>query len=72
MDITALLKDVAAGRLDVGEAERRLADWPASDLGFARLDSHREWRTGFIEVVYCGGKTPEQAAAILSRLPASS
>lgn len=67
MDIRALLSDVAAGRLDIAEAERRLHDWPACDLGFARLDNHREHRTGFIEVVYCAGKTPEQTVAILKR-----
>jgi NCAIR mutase (PurE)-related protein len=65
MDIKSLLSDVAAGRLDQAEAEKLLAHWPASDLGFARLDNHRDWRTGFVEVVYCAGKTPEQATSIL-------
>lgn len=34
------------------------------DLGFARVDSDRERRCGFPEVVYCEGKTPAEAAAI--------
>jgi len=67
MDITTLLRDVASGKLDVKEAERRLAEWRSSDLGFAHLDNHRDWRTGFIEVVYCASKTPEQVAAILKK-----
>ncbi|MEW5701588.1 MAG: nickel pincer cofactor biosynthesis protein LarB [Candidatus Zixiibacteriota bacterium] len=67
MDIRSLLADVAAGRLDPREAGRLLAHWPVSALGFATLDMQRESRTGFIEVVYCAGKSPEQVAAILSR-----
>jgi NCAIR mutase (PurE)-related protein len=31
-----------------------------SDLGFAKIDIHREKRKGFPEVVYCPGKTDEQ------------
>jgi hypothetical protein len=65
VDITQLLNDVAFGRVSVAEAERQLADWPASDLGFAKLDMHRDGRTGFVEVVYCAGKTPTQTAEIL-------
>jgi hypothetical protein len=67
MDIITLLQDVASGRLSVGEAAKRLTDWPASDLGFAHLDNHRDHRTGFVEVVYCASKSPEQVAAILKK-----
>jgi NCAIR mutase (PurE)-related protein len=67
MDITKLLKDVASGAIDVRDAQRRLSDWPASDLGFANLDTHRDVRTGFIEVVYCASKSPEQVASILTK-----
>ena len=38
------------------------------DLGFARLDTDREARTGDPEVVYGGGKTPEQVLVALSVL----
>ena len=38
------------------------------DLGFARLDLSREARTGMGEVVYCPGKTPEQAARVFAAL----
>jgi hypothetical protein len=67
MDIRTLLTEVASGRLSIEAAEERLADWPVGDLGFARLDNHRAFRTGFVEVVYCAGKTPEQVASILKR-----
>jgi NCAIR mutase (PurE)-related protein len=35
---------------------------------FANLDLGREARTGFPEVVFCEGKTPEQVLAIVKRL----
>lgn len=65
MDIRPILDDLAAGRITVDQAQQQLSSWPTADLGFARLDNHRDLRTGFVEVVFCGGKTPEQAAAIL-------
>jgi pyridinium-3,5-biscarboxylic acid mononucleotide synthase len=38
------------------------------DLGYARLDTHRAERTGDPEVVYGGGKTPEQTVGLLRAL----
>ena len=38
------------------------------DLGFARVDHHRELRQGFPEVVFGLGKTPEQIAAIAAEI----
>ncbi|MFG0315722.1 MAG: nickel pincer cofactor biosynthesis protein LarB [Planctomycetota bacterium JB042] len=63
-----LLDAVAAGRVAPDEAARRLAAPPIGDLGFARLDHHRELRCGFPEVVLCEGKRPDDAAAIAAEL----
>jgi NCAIR mutase (PurE)-related protein len=41
---------------------------PFFDLGFARVDTHRERRQGFPEVILGLGKTPAQIAAIAQRL----
>ena len=38
------------------------------DLGYARLDTDREARTGDPEVVYGAGKTPDQVVGILQAL----
>jgi NCAIR mutase (PurE)-related protein len=38
------------------------------DLDFAVIDSRREERTGYPEVVYCAGKTLDQALAIIARM----
>jgi pyridinium-3,5-biscarboxylic acid mononucleotide synthase len=34
------------------------------ELGFAKVDHHRQRRKGFPEVIYCEGKTPAQIAKI--------
>ncbi len=72
MDATrleALLRDVQAGRTDVQDALSSLKNFPYDDtLGYARLDTHREIRTGFPEVVFCQGKTVEQCVGIARKL----
>ena len=42
----------------------KLRDLPFQDLGFAKADHHRALRTGFPEVVYGQGKTPEQVTKL--------
>ena len=72
MDHTAirdLLKAVAAGRLSPEEALESLRLLPFEPLAdMATLDHHRALRTGFPEVIFCQGKTPEQVTAIAERL----
>lgn len=50
------------------EATRRLRDLPFSDLGFAKVDHHRELRQGTCEIVYAEHKTVEETEAIVRRL----
>jgi len=63
-NLKALLNDIKNGNKDVNEAMEILRDFPYSDLGFARIDTHRELRTGYPEIVYCAGKTAGQVKAI--------
>jgi len=63
-DLEMLLNDIKSGKKNVQEAMETLRDFPYSDLGFARIDTHRELRTGYPEIVYCAGKTTEQVKAI--------
>ena len=37
------------------------------DLGFARLDTDRERRTGLAEVIFAPGKTDEQLEGLVAR-----
>jgi NCAIR mutase (PurE)-related protein len=66
--IRSLLKQVQTGELNVDEALDCLRMLPYEDLGFAKIDNHRQLRTGFPEVVYCQGKTPDQVCEIFKRL----
>jgi NCAIR mutase (PurE)-related protein len=63
-----LLEKVAQGRIDPGEAAEKLTRLPYQDLGFARLDHHRQLRQGFPEVVFGQGKTPEQIVGLARAL----
>ena len=63
-----LLSSVQEGELSVDDAIKRLKHFPYEDIGFARIDHHRHLRTGFPEVVFCQGKTPEQIRQIIERI----
>jgi NCAIR mutase (PurE)-related protein len=63
-EVEKLLNDVKKGTKSVGEALEILKSFPYTDLGFARIDHHREMRTGYPEIVYCAGKTIEQVGEI--------
>ncbi len=58
--IKELLENVKAGEIEVADALRILKFLPYEDLGFAKIDTHRDLRKGFPEVILCKGKTPEQ------------
>jgi NCAIR mutase (PurE)-related protein len=64
-DFLKLLEDYKNSRIDEEEAVERLKHLPYEDLGFARVDHHREMRKGFPEVVFGIGKTPEQILGIV-------
>jgi len=65
-----LLKEVKTGKLSIEQAVEKLRHLPFEDLGFARVDHHRQLRSGFAEVIYCPGKTNEQIIAIFESLAA--
>ena len=73
-DLQQLLDGVRAGSLDPAAASDRivaaLRAAPFEDLGFARVDHHREVRQGFPEVILGLGKSPAQIAAIAERIVA--
>ena len=66
--ILALLKGVKEGTLEVGTAADLLKQLPFEDLGYAKVDHHREIRTGYPEVIFCPGKTVEQVRGIVTNL----
>jgi len=62
--IRKLLEDVACGKIGPEEAVEKLARLPFVQLEDALIDTHRELRRGFPEVIYCPGKSPEQVLEI--------
>src|SRR3989337_331744 len=73
-EIEALLDRVRRGEVDPAAASARVLTAmraaPFEDLGFARVDTHRQLRQGFPEVILGLGKTPMQIAAIAERIVA--
>jgi pyridinium-3,5-biscarboxylic acid mononucleotide synthase len=63
-EVEKLLNNVRDSMISVDEALELLKTFPYTDLGFARIDHHREIRTGYPEIVYCAGKTTEQVVEI--------
>lgn len=68
VDLSAILERYKEGSIGLDAALGELEGLPSKDLGFAVLDSQRQARQGYPEVVYAEGKSPEQLAAILSEL----
>ncbi len=46
----------------------KLRNLPFEDLGFARVDHHRQLRRGFPEVIFCPGKATDQIIRIFESL----
>jgi NCAIR mutase (PurE)-related protein len=66
--LDALLTAVAAGQVTTSEAAERLRRLPYTELPYAKVDTHRQLRTGLPEVIYAPGKTPEQIRGIARAL----
>jgi NCAIR mutase (PurE)-related protein len=64
-EVENLLKDVKNGQTTIEEALDVLKNFPYTDLGFARIDHHREMRTGYPEIIYCAGKSVDQVKEIM-------
>jgi pyridinium-3,5-biscarboxylic acid mononucleotide synthase len=67
-----LLEQVRDGKTSVDTAMTGLRDLPFEDLGYAKVDHHREMRHGMPEVILGKGKLPDQVAGIAKALLAKS
>lgn len=64
--LRTLLESVAQGQTSPDSALEKLKYFDFEPVGdFARIDHHRTLRTGFPEVIWGPGKTPEQIAEIM-------
>ena len=67
MDAGKILDDFRDGSITREQALELLNKLPYEDIGFARLDHHRQLRRGGVETVFCAGKTAEQIRIIFER-----
>lgn len=68
METIEILNKVKSGELTIEEAERFFKKQPFEELGFAKLDSHREIRSGFPEVIFCSKKPDDFLVNIYQRM----
>lgn len=54
--------------MTVEDAEHFFRREPFEEMGYAKLDTHREIRSGFQEVIFCSGKADEHLLQIFGRL----
>ena len=67
MDAGKILDDFRDGSITREQALELLNKLPYENIGFARLDHHRQLRRGGVETVFCVGKTAEQIRIIFER-----
>ncbi|KRM74565.1 nickel pincer cofactor biosynthesis protein LarB [Secundilactobacillus collinoides] len=67
-NMAALLKQVADQQLSVDAAMAQLDDPGFVDLDYAKVDTDRQRRTGYPEVIYGEGKTAEQIIGIIQAM----
>ncbi len=68
MEVRKILEKVQSGEWSIADAENHLKMQPFEELGFAKLDTHREVRSGFSEVIYCAGKPDEYLVSIFQKM----
>ncbi|MCP2729509.1 nickel pincer cofactor biosynthesis protein LarB [Limnofasciculus baicalensis] len=67
--LESLLKAVADGQISPDIAFKKLKNLAFESVGdFAKIDNHRTLRTGFPEVIWGQGKTPDQIAQIMAAM----
>ena len=68
METKEILEKVKTGELSVDEAEQFFKKSAFEELGYAKLYTNREIRSGFQEVIYCQGKADDHLIGIVRRL----
>lgn len=66
--IRQILTDIETGTISAEEGYAQLKLAPFEDLGYAKVDHHREVRQGAPEVIYGASKTKEQIEGIVGSL----
>ena len=67
-ELLSLLEQVQSGAVSAREAMLQLKMEPFQDLGFAKVDFHRQLRQAAAEVIYGAGKTARQITDICTAM----
>lgn len=68
MELREVLEQVKSGIISVEDAEKYFKKEPFEEMGYAKLDSHREIRSGFPEVIYCSNKPDTYLTSIYKKM----
>lgn len=68
MEAREILEKFKNNEISLEDAEQFFRKQPFEEMEYAKLDMHREIRSGFPEVVYCSGKADEHFVRIFRRL----
>ncbi|HLD19394.1 MAG TPA: nickel pincer cofactor biosynthesis protein LarB [Candidatus Nanoarchaeia archaeon] len=63
-----VLEEFKENESTIEESIEKLRKLPYEDISFAKVDHHRNLRTGFPEVIFCEGKADEHIIKIFSSL----
>ncbi len=66
--ILSVINDIKNNKISTLDALKIIEDIPFKDLDFVKLDTHREIRRDYPEVIFCKSKTIEQLESICSEL----
>ena len=67
-EIKMVLQRVKEQEISPDEALAELKDFSFQELEYAKIDYHRELRTGYPEIIFCQGKTIEQIRGIINAM----
>lgn len=68
MEVREILTKFKENQISLEEAEQYFRKKPFEEMEYAKLDMHREIRSGFPEVIYCSGKADEHFVKIFQKL----
>lgn len=71
MKIEEILDRYKSGDINSSEAERLIRLNNYDEMGFAKLDTEREQRSGFPEVIFCAGKPDDYLVSIYQKMLAN-
>ena len=71
MNIAEILDKYKDGELGMAEAETLIKSSSYDEMGFAKLDTQREQRSGFPEVIFCAGKPDDYLVSIYQKMVAN-